>query len=121
MSAAELVGLGNQHAVVHRAQYFNQQDRTKKHVNWDWQIFEMPDDGTGNSPLLRHIIVNDNKSSNYKLGLLRTLVKLAETAPGVVTKRTDEYVDVPFGAVGLYRIKLFHPLILQRDLRQHPG
>ena len=81
----------------------------------------MPDDGTGNLPLLRHIIVNDNKSSSYKLGLLRTLVKLAETAPGVVIKRTDEYVEVPFGAVGLYWIKLFHPLILQRDLRQHPG
>ena len=121
VSSEELVGLGNQHAVGHRAQYLNQQDRTKTHVKWDWQIFEMPDDGTGNLPLLRHIIVNDSKSSSYKLGLLRTLVKLAETAPGVVTKRTDDYVEVPFGAVALYWIKLFHPLILQRDLRQHPG
>ena len=121
VSSEELIQLGNKHAVGHRAQYLNQRDRTKKRVNWDWQIFEMPDDGTGNLPLLRHIIVNDNKSSSYKLGLLRTLVKLAETAPGVVTKRTDDYVEVPFGAVGLYWIKLFHPLILQRDLRQHPG
>ena len=121
VSSEELIGLGNQHAVGHRAQYLNQQDRANKHVKWDWQIFEMPDDGTGNLPLLRHIIVNDNKSSSYKLGLLRTLVKLAETAPGIVTKRTDDYVEVPFGAVGLYWIKLFHPLILERDLRQHPG
>ena len=121
VSSEELIRLGNQHAVGHRAQYRNQQDRAKNHVKWDWQIFEMPDDGTGNLPLLRHIIVNDNKSSSYKLGLLRTLVKLAETAPGLVTTRTDEYVEVPFGAVGLYWIKLFHPLILQRDLRQHPG
>ena len=121
VSSEELIRLGNQHAVGHRGQHLNQQDSSKKHVKWDWQIFEMPDDGTGNLPLLRHIIVNDNKSSSYKLGLLRTLVKLAETAPGVVSKRTDEYVEVPFGAVGLYWIKLFHPLILQRDLRQHPG
>ena len=121
VSSSELMRLGDRHAVGHRAQYLNQRDRTKQHVKWDWQIFEMPDDGTGNLPLLRHIIVNDNKSSSYKLGLLRTLVKLAETAPGVVIKRTDEYVEVPFGAVGLYWIKLFHPLILQRDLRQHPG
>ncbi len=121
VSSEELIRLGNQHAVGHRGQYLNQQDRSKKHVKWDWQVFEMPDDGTGNLPLLRHIIVNDNKSSSYKLGLLRTLVKLAETAPGAVTKRTDDYVEVPFGAVGLYWIKLFHPLILQRDLRQHPA
>ena len=121
VSSEELIRLGNQHAVGHRAQYLNIQDRAKVHVSWDWQIFEMPDDGTGNLPLLRHIIVNDNKSSSYKLGLLRTLIKLAETAPGIVTKRTDDYVEVPFGAVGLYWIKLYHPLILQRDLRQHPG
>ena len=44
----------------------------------------MPDDGTGSLPLLRHVIVNDNKSSTYKLGLLRTLVRLAETAPGLI-------------------------------------
>ena len=121
VSSEELKLLGNQHAVGHRAQYLNQQNLTNKHMKWDWQIFEMPDDGTGNLPLLRHIIVNDNKSSSYKLGLLRTLVKLAETAPGVVTNRTDDYVELPFGAVGLYWIKLFHPLILQRGLRQHPG
>lgn len=121
VSSGELIQFGNQQAISHRAQYLDVPDLSRKHVHWDWQIFEMPDDGTGNLPLLRHIIVNDNKSSSYKLGLLRTLVKLAETAPGVVTKRSDDYVEVPFGAVGLYWIKLFHPLLLQRELRQHPG
>ena len=121
VSSAELIGLGNQEAVSHRAQFLRLPDISKTHVEWDWQIFEMPDDGTGNLPLLRHIIVNDDKSSSYKLGLLRTLVKLAETAPGVVIRQTDDYVEIPFGAVGLYWIKLFHPLLLQRTLRQHPG
>ena len=77
VSSGELAQFGNKQAVSHRAQYLNVPDLAKKHVQWDWQIFEMPDDGTGNLPLLRHIIVNDNKSSSYKLGLLRTLVKLA--------------------------------------------
>jgi hypothetical protein len=33
----------------------------------------LPDDGTGALPLLRHIIFNDDKSSTYKLALLRVL------------------------------------------------
>ena len=117
----ELIQLANQHAISHRGDYRDLSDLTREHIRWDWQIFEMPDDGTGNLSLLRHIIVNDDKSSSYKLGLLRTLVKLAEVAPGIVTKRTDEYVEIPFGAVGLYWLKLFQPLLLDRKLRQSPG
>ena len=36
-------------------------------------------------------------------GLLRTLVRLAETTPGLVIERADDYVDIPFGALGLRR------------------
>ena len=72
-------------------------------------------------PLLRHVIVNDNKSSTYKLGLLRTLVRLAETAPGLVIERTDDYVDIPFGAVGLYWLKQYLPLVLRHRLPQRPS
>jgi len=36
-------------------------------VRWETVILRLPDDGTGALPLLRHIIVNDNKSSTYKL------------------------------------------------------
>ena len=78
----------------------------------------MPDDGNGSLPLLRHVIVNDNKSSIYKLGLLRTLVRLAETAPGLVIERTDDYVDIPFGAVGLYWLKQCLALVLHDRLPQ---
>ena len=35
--------------------------------------------------------------------LLRTLVRLAETTPGLVIERADDYVDIPFGALGLRR------------------
>ena len=39
--------------------------------------------------------------------------------PGLVIERTDDYVDIPFGAVGLYWLKQFLPLVLHHRLRQH--
>lgn len=90
-------------------------------VTWHLRVFRLPDDGTGALPSLRHIIVNDDKASSYKLGLLRTLTRLADNAPGIVVSRTDEWVTVPLGAVGLFWIKLYRPLLIERDLRQSPG
>src|SRR5690606_7179780 len=52
---------------------FSVLDQSRVHVSWEMLAFTMPDDGTGSLPLLRHIIVNDDKSSSYKLGLLRVL------------------------------------------------
>lgn len=104
--------LATKYALRHHEQINNQRDLKRDDICWDFEIFEMPSDATGNLPVLRHIIVNDQKSSTYKLGLLRTLVKLAETAPGVVSRRTDDYVEIPFGAVGLYWIRLYWPLLL---------
>lgn len=90
-------------------------------VAWHLRVFRLPDDGTGALPSLRHIIVNDDKASSYKLGLLRSLTRLADTAHGIVMSRTEEWVTVPLGAVGLFWIKLFRPLLIDRDLRQAPG
>lgn len=118
-SADELIQYARNRAISLRGRY-EHPDRSRDHVHWEWLVFEMPDDGTGNLPLLRHVIVNDDKSSTYKLGLLRTLVRLAETAPGIVTARTDEYVEIPFGAVGLYWLKLYGPLVLYCELPQRP-
>ena len=42
-------------------------------VSWFRVALRLPDDGTGALPLLRHLILNDQKSSTYKLGLLRAL------------------------------------------------
>ncbi|MFT5767898.1 MAG: SAM-dependent methyltransferase [Halioglobus sp.] len=76
---------------------FRGRDRLRSHVDWETLVFTMPDDGTGSLPLLRHIIVNDDKSSSYKLGLLRVLTRIADSAPGIVVSRTDDYVDIPLG------------------------
>ena len=100
---------------------FTAPDQSRSHVCWETLVFTMPDDGTGSLPLLRHIIVNDDKSSSYKLGLLRVLTRIAESAPGIVANRTDDYVDVPLGIVGLYWLKQYKPLLLTHKIAQHPN
>ena len=88
-SAEELIGYANGRAIALRSRT-TQPDLRRPNLKWETLVFAMPDDGTGSLPLLRHVIVNDNKSSTYKLGLLRTLVRLAETAPGLIIERTDD-------------------------------
>ena len=119
-SAEELIGFANRRAIALRS-HSTQPDLTRPGIDWETLVFAMPDDGTGSLPLLRHVIVNDNKSATYKLGLLRTLVRLAETAPGLVIDRTDDYVEIPFGAVGLYWLKQYLPLVLHHRLPQRPS
>jgi SAM-dependent methyltransferase len=96
-------------------------DLNRAHVSWETMVIRMPDDGTGSLPILRHIIVNDDKAASYKLGLLRVLTRIAESAPGIVTARTDDYVEIPFGIVGLYWLKQYKPLVITHNIRQHPN
>lgn len=119
-SAGELIGYANRRAIALRSRS-TRPDLKRPGLSWETLVFAMPDDGTGSLPLLRHVIVNDDKSSTYKLGLLRTLVRIAETAPGLVTKRTDDHVEIPFGAVGLYWLKQYVPLVLHHRLPQRPA
>lgn len=95
--------------------------RGRAHVCWETIVLELPDDSTGSLPLLRHIIVNDDKSATYKLGLLRTLLRIADGAPGMVLRHTEDFVEIPFGLVGLYWIKLYMPLVLSENLIQAPS
>jgi SAM-dependent methyltransferase len=62
VSAAELAVFAQRRAVVMRDP-ITQPDQTRVHVQWETVVFTIPDDGTGSLPLLRHIIVNDNKSA----------------------------------------------------------
>ncbi len=119
-SADELIGYANRRAIALRSRS-TRPDLKRPGLSWETLVFAMPDDGTGSLPLLRHVIVNDDKSSTYKLGLLRTLVRIAETAPGLVIKRTDDHVEIPFGAVGLYWLKQYVPLVLHHRLPQRPA
>jgi SAM-dependent methyltransferase len=89
-------------------------------VNWTQLAIRLPDDGTGALPLLRHVILNDDKASTYKLALLRALCRIADGVAGYSRDVDDRHVSVPLGLVGLYWIRLFKPL-LAANLPQNPS
>jgi hypothetical protein len=80
-------------------------------ITWKQMAIRLPDDGTGALPLLRHIILNDRKSSTYKLALLRVLCRIADSAAGYSRDVDEQYVAIPLGLVALYWIRLFKPLL----------
>ncbi|WOD09507.1 methyltransferase domain-containing protein [Pseudomonas sp. NyZ704] len=119
VTANELLSLAQARALAPKV-HCRQPDLTRPGIEWDCMAFVLPDDGSGSLPLLRHIIVNDNKSASYKLGLLRALIRIAEGAPGMVTKRDEAWVEIPFGLVALYWLKMYMPLVLKHNLIQTP-
>lgn len=80
-------------------------------VEWQTLVLELPDDGSGSLSKVRHIVVNDNKSSTYKLALLRSLVRIADAHPGAVVDKQDGTVAISLGLVALYWIRLFKRLV----------
>ena len=86
-------------------------------VTWTRFILRSPDEGTGALPLLRGIILNDKKSATYKLGLLRVLVQISQSAGGLAEIEGDESVHLPLGLFALYWLRLYIPL-LDKDLPQ---
>lgn len=120
VQADDVIRLAQDRALLNKRRARVNDLRQRDGVEWDVVVFTLPDDGTGSLPLLRHIIVNDNKAASYKLGLLRTLIRIAEGAPGMVTRRTDDWVEIPFGLVGLYWLKTYMPLVLRHNLIQSP-
>lgn len=89
-------------------------------VQWVQVVIRLPDDGTGSLPILRSIVLNDTKSSTYKLGLLKALALIAETASGYAKHIEDDCVAVPLGLVGLYWLRLYKPLLCS-ELPQAPN
>ncbi|MGH9468010.1 MAG: hypothetical protein ACRD1Y_11715 [Terriglobales bacterium] len=88
-------------------------------VSWTCVALRLPDDGTGALPLLRHVILNDQKSATYKLGLLRALCRAADGSAGMIQDTGDEFVRVPLGLVALNWLRLYLPLI-REGLPQTP-
>ena len=116
----ELEGLARDHGA-----FVERHTEAKDHlgrpgIRWIQVAIRLPDDGTGALPLMRHVILNDDKSSTYKLALLRTLCRLADGAAGCARDHDDEFVAVPLGLVALTWIRLFKPL-LSANLPQHPS
>lgn len=82
-------------------------------ITWKRIAVRLPDDGTGALPLVRRIVLKDNKSSTYKLALLRVLCRIANGTPGFAREKSADHVDVPLGIAALYWIRLYLPLLQQ--------
>ena len=83
-------------------------------VSWTRVALRLPDDGTGALPLLRHVILNDQKASTYKLGLLRALCRGADGAAGLAQDEDNGFVSLPLGLVALNWLRLYLPLVAAR-------
>lgn len=88
-------------------------------VSWTTIVYYLPDDGTFTLPLLRHIIINDVKSSTYKLALLRVLLRIADGSQGLIIAHDETHVVLPFGLVALFWTRMYRPL-LDKGYRQQP-
>lgn len=89
-------------------------------IGWTGVALRLPDDGTGALPLLRHVILNDNKSSSYKLGLLRALCRAADGQAGMAVAKDEGSIDLPLGLVAVNWLRLYLPLVAAR-LPQMPS
>ena len=120
VSADEIRQLARDHgALVER--YSTAEDHLgRPDVRWTLLAVRLPDDGAGALPLLRHVILNDEKNSTYKLALLRALCRIADSAAGLARHPDDDHVAVPLGLVALFWLRLFKP-ILEADLPQSLG
>lgn len=90
----------------------------RRQIRWVQVLVRVPDDGTGALPLIRRIVLNDDKSSTYKLALIRTISRVAHSAPGFAQELGD-FVHVPLGLVALFWLRLYLPL-LRQDIPQSP-
>ena len=106
----ELVYLATQHGLQIELDG-HASDSLGRGYRWQQVVFRVPDDGTGAMPFLRRLVLDDRKSATYKLGLLRTIVRIAESAPGFARVVDDgKSVQLPFGLFGLFWLRLYLPL-----------
>lgn len=90
-------------------------------VSWTTVWLKLPDDGAGALPLLRGIILNDDKASTYKLGLLRAVARAADLTPSLaVPVIGEDRVELPLGLIALNWVRLYLPLVAA-GLPQLPG
>lgn len=98
---------------------------SREEVSWQTVILQLPDDGTGAFPFIRHVAINDGKSGTHKLALLRVLLRIADGHPGAVLRREKTLsgykVILPMGLVALYWLYQYKDLIDEYGLFQTPN
>jgi SAM-dependent methyltransferase len=95
------------------------------HISWQTLVLQLPDDGTGAFPFIRHVAINDGKSATHKLALLRVLLRIADGHAGAVLRRESspfgDRVILPVGLVALYWCHQYKDLIDSHNIFQRPG
>ncbi|VWX48292.1 bifunctional 2-polyprenyl-6-hydroxyphenol methylase/3-demethylubiquinol 3-O-methyltransferase UbiG [Novosphingobium sp. 9U] len=121
-STAEIEGLARVHGLEVLRVATSSDQGGRAGVTWDVMALRMPDDGTGALPLVRGIVLSDEKSSTYKLALLRSVARIAEYAPAAATPTPEgrDAVEVPLGLVALNWLRMYLPLV-RAGLPQMPG
>ena len=110
VTSREIAGLARSHGAMLVKDEPSSDIGGRPEVSWRHLLLRLPDDGTGALPLLRHVILNDAKSSTYKLGLLRAVCRAADGSAGVAVPDGDEAVRIPLGLVALHWLRLYLPL-----------
>jgi SAM-dependent methyltransferase len=111
-SPPEMEALARQHGMIAVRVATSPDELGRADVSWTSYAFKLPDDGSGALPLIRGIIMNDDKSSTYKLALLRAIAKIADTTPALGRPRADDdVVDVPLSLVALNWVRMYLPLV----------
>ena len=110
VSMSELISIGRQFGL--RVVYSeDSNDRLgRKDVSWTTVVLGLPDDVLGTLPLLRNLILRDEKSSTYKIALLRILARIADVAAGAARYESNSVV-LPLGLVSLFWLRMYKPLI----------
>lgn len=112
-SSGEIEGLARAHGVEVLRVVESRDLQQRSDVTWTTVVLRLPDDGAGALPLVRGIVLGDEKSSTYKLGLLRAVARVAEQNPAAATPSRNEIdaVDLPLGLVALVWVRLYLPLV----------
>ena len=76
VSQGEIEQLARAHGAFVEFAGQGKDELSRDSVSWTQLLVRLPDDGTGALPLIRHIILNDDKASTYKLALLRVLSRI---------------------------------------------
>lgn len=117
--SSEIESLAKKHGTIVQRALEREDLLGREGVRWKNYVLRFPDDGTGALPLLRHVILNDDKSSTYKLGLLRSICRIADGSAGLVRLTDDDKVSIPLGLVALTWLRLYKPL-LAANFPQNP-
>lgn len=126
VSVEEVEALAQNLGLFSKLEAQNSEDQLGRDgVYWQTLVLQMPDDGTGAFPFIRHVAINDGKSATHKLALLRVLLRIADGHAGAVLRRetsaNGDRVILPLGLVALYWVHQYKDLIDHHGLFQTPN